>query len=355
MNQKIGVVKKYLKRKKINIVMELIVKDYNKSNFYIALIFDVKIEKFKVLFIPLDILEIKNIDRYVCYQFIHIPLVHYILETIKDSKKIYEKKAVRDKVNSNIESYYIEINTHVGGEDYTFTATQYIPKEWIFMFEIIVILFEHVPNIVSELCQELLAAMNDSADVIEYKTSVNLDLFHDNLDVIFTKSSISKGTELYQNGQVKFIEKVNGKYFAIVREHIVIVEYNENKKILNLSCDFSCHIHGRHIYAVVLAILNHVEIPFYKLMVVDHPEEFLEDSVIAKYYLCYGLDGNQLKVIHGSEEKLLSISMVQDGLIKITCDPENKLEKKIIMQLAKTCSESEIANITKQIRGTIPR
>ena len=45
-------VSKYLKKKKESVVVDLYIRDYNKTNFYIALVYNAKIEKFKVLFIP---------------------------------------------------------------------------------------------------------------------------------------------------------------------------------------------------------------------------------------------------------------------------------------------------------------
>ena len=74
MDNSILVIQKYLKKKKERVLLDLYIRDYNKSNFYIALVFNKRIEKFKVLFVPLDVCENKYIDDYVCYQFIDIIL-----------------------------------------------------------------------------------------------------------------------------------------------------------------------------------------------------------------------------------------------------------------------------------------
>ena len=48
------VIKNYLRKKRESVIIDLIIRDYNKSNFYIALVFNSRIEKFKVLYIPLE-------------------------------------------------------------------------------------------------------------------------------------------------------------------------------------------------------------------------------------------------------------------------------------------------------------
>lgn len=351
--KKLLLVRKYLGKKKEKIVIELIIKNYNQTNFYLALIFNSKIEKFKVLFIPLDIMD-SNVNDYACYQFINISMVNYILDIISNSKDLYISDKSRDKTNKNIDSYYVEINTHVGGEDYKFKTTQYIPKEWMFMYEVIVLLFEHAPNIVSELSMELLAVLNNSAERIEYKASFVFDLFNGDFDTLFTESSIVDGGKIYEDGEVEFLEFVNGKYFAIVRGHIVIIEYNENKTILNLYCDCSCCVCGSHIYAALKAIVNDEKYDFFKIVVAENSNDFVENSGSFKYYLCYGLTNDCFRVIHGTEERLLPLSMVYDGLIKICYDPDLMLEKKVRKQLNEIYKPDEVNKIMSNIRGKFP-
>ncbi len=350
MNEKFGEVRKYLKKRKEQVILELIIRDYDKSNFYIALVFNTKIEKFKVLFIPFDVVDKRNLDEYVCYQFIHVSLVNYILQTFRHSRKIYLDDNFRDHLNRNISNYYIELHTYIDGEDYTFVTTQYIPKEWIFLFEVIVILFEHVPNIMGELCKTILMPFDDSADIIEYKTSFNFNLFEDDLTQIFSPSVVFMGEELYSKHNVLFLEKVNGKYFAIVHGHIVVVEYNEDKKVLNSYCDCSSPGYDAHIYAVIRGILDQQFRPFYKLMVVDDKDDFSLPNVIARYYLCYGMENDALLVIHGSKKKYLPLSMLLEGLIKVISDPNRELEKQIRKQLSKKLSKEELEEILLYIR-----
>ena len=81
--KKINLIKKMLKKKKELPIIELKIKDYNNSNFYLSLLYNQRIEKFKVLYIPLDVVEDTKIEEYCCYQFMEVKSVIYIMEEIK--------------------------------------------------------------------------------------------------------------------------------------------------------------------------------------------------------------------------------------------------------------------------------
>lgn len=308
---------KYLKKRKESIIVDLIIKDYNKSNFYIALVFNFKIEKFKVLFIPLDVVD-NNIAEYVCYQFINITLVNYILETIHNAKDRYKESNVRDKTNKNISTYYIEINTHIGNDDYTFKTTKYIPKEWIYFYEVILILFEHIPTVMNGLCCEILSVLDNKEDMIEYQKSLDFDIFKDDIEKEFGSFKLL---------DVSYLEKINGLYFAIVDNELVIAQYVNEKKILNLYCtNKDCN---KYFYSFLIAVRINGFKKFYKLMVVEDIKDFDESSTLAKYYLCYGVRNDCFKIIEGSECSLLPISKYREGLVKIIGDNNENLKKLI--------------------------
>ena len=298
MDNSVLVIQKYLKKKKERVLLDLYIRDYNKSNFYIALVFNKRIEKFKVLFVPLDVCENKYIDDYVCYQFIDISSVNYILNTI----------------NKYINSYYIEINTHINKRDYKFVTTRYIPSEWLFMFDVIVTLFERIPSFMNELCREILAVFSNSNEAIDYKYSIDFDLVNDDFSTLLFDTS-----EVHE---VLFLEFIGGKYFAIVNNVLVVVEYNP-RKILNLYCSSD---DDSYIYSVLVAIRNKSYKKFYKLMVVDDKHDF--EVGVAEYYLCYGLEKDKFLIISGDKLETLDKRLYEDGLIKIL-DSDLELDEKL--------------------------
>lgn len=314
MDNSILVIQKNLKKKKERVLLDLYIKDYNKSNFYIALVFNKKIEKFKVLFIPLDVCENKYIEDYMCYQFIDISSVNYILNTINDNDKLIRNDIFRNKINKYINSYYIEINTHINKRDYKFVTTRYIPSEWLFMFDVIVTLFERIPSFMNELCREILAVFSNSNEAIDYKYSIDFDLVNDDFSTLLFDTS-----EVYE---VLFLEFIGGKYFAIVNNVLVVVEYNP-RKILNLYCSSD---DDSYIYSVLVAIRNKSYKKFYKLMVVDDKHDF--EVGVAEYYLCYGLENDKFLIISGDKLETLDKRLYEDGLIKIL-DSDLELDEKL--------------------------
>lgn len=314
MDNSILVIQKYLKKKKERVLLDLYIRDYNKSNFYIALVFNKRIEKFKVLFVPLDVCENKYIEDYICYQFIDISSVNYILNTINDNDKLIRNDIFRNKINKYINSYYIEINTHINKRDYKFVTTRYIPSEWLFMFDVIVTLFERIPSFMNELCREILAVFSNSNEAIDYKYSIDFDLVNDDFSTLLFDTS-----EVHE---VLFLEFIGGKYFAIVNNVLVVVEYNP-RKILNLYCSSD---DDSYIYSVLVAIRNKSYKKFYKLMVVDDKHDF--EVGVAEYYLCYGLEKDKFLIISGDKLGTLDKSLYEDGLIKIL-DSDLELDEKL--------------------------
>lgn len=314
MDNSILVIQKYLKKKKERVLLDLYIRDYNKSNFYIALVFNKRIEKFKVLFVPLDVCENKYIEDYICYQFIDISSVNYILNTINDNDKLIRNDIFRNKINKYINSYYIEINTHINKRDYKFVTTRYIPSEWLFMFDVIVTLFERIPSFMNELCREILAVFSNSNEAIDYKYSIDFDLVNDDFSTLLFDTS-----EVHE---VLFLEFIGGKYFAIVDNVLVVVEYNP-RKILNLYCSSD---DDSYIYSVLVAIRNKSYKKFYKLMVVDDKHDF--EVGVAEYYLCYGLEKDKFLIISGDKLETLDKRLYEDGLIKIL-DSDLELDEKL--------------------------
>lgn len=314
MDNSILVIQKYLKKKKERVLLDLYIRDYNKSNFYIALVFNKRIEKFKVLFVPLDVCENKYIEDYICYQFIDISSVNYILNTINDNDKLIRNDIFRNKINKYINSYYIEINTHINKRDYKFVTTRYIPSEWLFMFDVIVTLFERIPSFMNELCREILAVFSNSNEAIDYKYSIDFDLVNDDFSTLLFDTS-----EVHE---VLFLEFIGGKYFAIVNNVLVVVEYNP-RKILNLYCSSD---DDSYIYSVLVAIRNKSYKKFYKLMVVDDKHDF--EVGVAEYYLCYGLEKDKFLIVSGDKLETLDKRLYEDGLIKIL-DSDLELDEKL--------------------------
>lgn len=304
-------IKLSIKKNRENVLLDLYLRDYDASNFYFALVFSKKINKFKVLFVPIDaVYDGGNISDYFCYQFIFIDVVNYLVNKILKNE-ININDTINNK-NSTMDSYYIEINTYVSKTSHKYMFSQYIDKEYLFLFDIITTLFEYLPNIVNELCGKLLMDFNERIDVIRYTDSVNFDLYNSELKLLFNKDKYK-----YDYNNIIFLEEFNNKWYAYINEKIIIVEYLRGRKILNISCP-GLDIYSDEVYIVLEAIKDYKVKEFYHLeIVLDN--EFLDIGT----YLCYGVDNNNFKIISKNVDKL-NFSLIAEKVIKINYDAAMK-------------------------------
>lgn len=309
------ILQKYLKKKKEKALIQLIITNYNKSNFYFAILYNMKIEAFKVLFLPLDIVDFKQLDEYVCYQFINYSTVNYLLDRLNDDRKLFESESVRIKNDSKISNYRIKINLDLNGQNYEFKTTRYIPKEWLYLFDVVVTLFEHSPHIVSELCEDILLLFRKESAFIPFQESFEFKLLRDDLMVLDKRIN---GKNIGYD-KISFLEKVDDKYFSIIDNNLVIIEYN-SCDIINTYCDTDSY--NDYVYTVICAIRDDICKKFSKITITDKNKKKIQ------YYLCYGLGGTNLKVIHGYSQKLISLDKYKKGCIKFLED-DSKIEKEI--------------------------
>lgn len=308
-------VEKYLKRKRESVLVDLWINNYSKNNLYLAIVYNSKIDMYKVLYIPLDLIDAGKIDDYACYQFIDMISVNYILESLKDAEDKYKDVIFRNRVNKLIDNYAVEININVGGNKYQFQTTRFIPKEWIFMFDLIVTIFSYAPNIINWLCEDLLTLFKNESEDILYQQSFEFDILRDDDKLLNEKF----GEDILDFKNISYLEKINNKYFSIISEYVVIVEYEAG--IINTYCE--CNDYNSYILTVIMAIRNNIERKFNKMMVVDKDKE---DK--ARCYLVYGLTDSGIKVIHGCSLEIIPYSSYYEGLIKFIEDVDG-LEEKI--------------------------
>lgn len=291
-------IKDCLKKKKESIVFDLYLKDYDKSNFYFALVFNHHIEAFKVLYVPLDMVHGKcSIEEYFCYQFIFLDAVNHLLQVIHDAEGSYQEEEFRKRKSSLLDSYYIEIHTHVANKDYQFTFTQYIDKEFSFLFDVIATLFEYLPNVVSELCHKLLLEFSEE-EIVHYTGSFDFDGDYQKL---FTKEVWDSS----QDVKVSFLEKMGNRYYAVVSNKLFVLDCFPQQRLLNISSGDLDSL-GVEVCAICRNIQEENYHSFYRLQVGD-------DS----YYLCYGIRNNQFDVIPVGYVSCIDVSLLSKKQIKI--------------------------------------
>ncbi len=324
MNNRINLgIDRYLKKKKEDAVVELEIIDYNKMNFYIGLLYNRKINEYKILYIPIDMITSKKIDEYACYQFIDELVVNYILGIFKDYEYLYRDLNFRDRKNEALDNFQIQLNINYQGMNYQLRATEFIPKDWLFMFDIIVTMFEYVPHIVSGFCEDILTLFKDESSYVPYQESFDLQLLRDDDKVI---DKFIKG-KMLDFDRISYLEEVDGKYFAIIDNHLVIINYNK-AGVVRTYCD--SNEYNDYIYTIIQAIRREIIKKFSRLMVFENKEK---DK--AKYYLCYGVDLEGFKVISGITEERLPIQLYKQNNLKIIYDRNDEIKEELANLLNK--------------------
>ena len=135
------------------------------------------------------------------------------MKEIHDNEELIENSIQNQ---STLYSYYIEINTHIASKDYCFKYSQYIPTTLPFFFNIIVLLFEHLPNIVSELCNKILYLFQNPNDAIIYNGSYSFDLYKDSFLDLFTEEIVNNCKYLLKD--VSFLERVGNNIRELVND-----------------------------------------------------------------------------------------------------------------------------------------
>ena len=258
-----------LKKKKEDIVLDLLIKDYEHCNYYIALVFNKKINKFRILFVPIDLID-KNdkVFDYFCYQFIYLNQVEYILKIMNENEEYYKDININKKT-INFDSYYIELNYYNCTNDrYSFKFSQFIDKEFLFLFDVIAVIFEYLPNIVSELCIKLLQDFDDNNISIKYNYCFDLDIYNDSYKRYFNYND-------YNYNNIDFIERVGNRFYVIYNGSLIVVDYIRGKGIVNICSNYMQF--GIEHFNVLNAIKDGFVKEFYKVIINDY------------IYLCYGV------------------------------------------------------------------
>ena len=264
-----------------DIIFELIIKEYDKSNFFIALVFNKNIEKFKILFVPVDAIEKKkSVEEYFCYQFVFMNIVNHLLKLISDFQE-NSSKSNYDFSNKASE-YYIEFNTYKPLNKSSFKFRQYINPEFNFFFDLIVTLFEHTPNIMNDLQRDILAQFSTKYELLKYNKTISFRIKTDDLNTIFNCSHFK-----FENIDIKFLQKIGDKYYAIVldnKNYYNKVLIDSSRGMLRIYSD-KLEPLGEEVYLLMTKIRESYEKKFYKLEYIDNDEVY--------HLLCYGYNNIQ--------------------------------------------------------------
>lgn len=165
--------------------------------------------------------------------------------------------------------------------------------------------FEYLPSILTPFKLEILSIFYGINWRYEYKKSFEFDLLKDNIDDLFEERIVERGKKYLKNNKVLFLEKIDNRYFSVVngsseKKYVVIIEYDEENKKLELFCDCPCEFYCKHIYAVFSCIKEKYENRFFKIMYKNPNVDLYERIMNFDYLLCTGIVENNFEIINSN-------------------------------------------------------
>ena len=298
---KISLIKKYYKRDAIFLELKLI--NYEGYNLYMILSESKKYNSYRLSWFDLDEIKDKHIEKYICCEYIHSDIIDFIKNDYAkyDVSIDYNDEFLTDKdtviFNANIKTKKSSaINV---------SFKKYLPKDLSILADLIIFVFKNMPRKYEGFMYELLAKLTGSTEKYEYKEEFDFDLFNDDIDKLFRYQIAGRGKKYYEEDKVKFLEKIDDRYFAIVEgteKYIVIVKYDEKEKKTQVYCSCPCEFYCKHIYAVILAIRDNNFKRFYKIMYKNPNKNLLERIMDFEYFLCLGVVEQNFEIINNYGE-----------------------------------------------------
>lgn len=309
-------INRFLLKKGHEIVMSVFLDGYNGNHIYIRVDYVPKIGVYKVVWFDLNFIDEKHLDRYVNMQmmtkFMAERLVSIMLHSKYESGRFEKQGIIGDRV---------EVLSYVKQDRYEFVYDRFLPKEWEFLIDPLVIIFSYLPKGMECMLDESFASFDGLEEKYNLSKPFEFDLMNGVLSTIYKKSVIEHAEVLVEDEMISFLECINDKYIAIVegkKPTAVSISVIDDKYIrLRCSCasDKACY----HTAAVILAIRKKLKLnSFYKVKLIknDEDETLLDKITNSSYFLCFGI----------TEDRLLIVSELGVIFEEPICNKEGKVQ-----------------------------
>ncbi len=322
-------INEHLSKKGHELVMSIFLNNFNGNDIYIRFDFIRKLSIYKIVWIDLNFFNEKEMESYISSQMVTKFLSLKIMERISSITHQGGYEEIENIIGDRV-----EILTYLPNNQKEFVFDRFLPIEWKFLIDPLAMVFSYLPRSMEVFLNEIFAKFDGTEERYNYTKPIKFDLFKDDMDSKFKKHVITRGNKLYEDGAVKFLEKFEDKYYAIVEENektnLVILREMDKEYVLmycNCPCDFYC----KHIYAALLALRNKKFNNFYKVKYTGREETILEMVTITNFHLCYGIDRDRILLI-SSDGSFYPANLIQKGKVVfevIEDDDDCTLSKKI--------------------------
>lgn len=310
--KKIDLIRKYFRKDKM--FLELILFNYSGYYIYVRIDYLKKTKSYKLSWFDLDKVLDNNIDKYSSFEYMEDNIINDIsfifnnydcdLEekrSLNDEDLVTLKANIKTKVNKMID---VEFN-------------RYLPRDLRVLDSLFIIIFRYLPKRLDSFLEEIFASIYNNS-TYDYRREIDLDLFNDDIDDIFSYNITKRGLDYYENDKVLYLEKVDDRYFGVVlgnEKYVTVIRYNEEKKKLSVYCSCPCDFYCKHIYAVILSIRNNELKRFCKVMFKDKSKNLLERMLDYDYFLCLDVvDDKYLEIINNKGDIELAPIFDSEGM-----------------------------------------
>ena len=323
-------INKYLYKKGHELVMSIFFDEYNGNQIYVRVDYVPKLSVYKVVWADLKFMDEKDIGNYLNIQMMTKFMADRLIETMIHSEYesgIFEKKGIiGDRVE--IISYFKE-------DRYDFVFDRFLPLEYKFLIDPLVIIFSYLPKGMECILNEIFGKFDGLEEMYDLAKPFKFKLRKDKLEKIFKKPVLEYGQVIMDEGRISYLEKIKDRYIAIVegkKPHALFVKEMEDGYIrMSCSCDEknACH----HMAAVMLAIRCNKKInKFYKVQLIDDGNDNLFDKLTnAAIFLCFGIVEDRLLIV-SENGVIFEEPICKDGIVRFEVledDDEMSLSKVI--------------------------
>ena len=325
--EKMTLIKKYLKRNKMNPIFDIYLENIDKVTMYITLSYQLKDNTYRVSWIDLTAMENKHVEYWFNSNLIFPDKAEKFKTIIASNAKCIEYND-EDNIDSKVimDSYITNYEPNVR----TFEFKRYIPKCWSFLSDAIFILFDNMPR----FCFSFYQIMMEKLVRPEVNYIFNYDIKRDDVDQLFNTDVKKLGNKIYNSDFVFKLEKLNNTYYGIIKEdkeYLTEIVYNNDVKEMQMFCTCGCKSFCKHLYATVLAIKDNKEKIYYKIAYKDDSKTLLDRIRNFEYFLCLGISEDYFIVIQ--KESLVALPILdkehKSNWQIIEDDKEKNLEKKL--------------------------
>lgn len=319
----------YLVKRGHELVASIYLNEYNGNNIYIRFDYIRKLSIYKIVWVDLNFFDEKDVGTYINIQMVTKFLAIRIMETFAAITK-----DGGCELDDTIRGDRVEILTYFAGAQKEFIFDRFMPIEWSFLIDPLALVFSYLPRSMEVFLNEILARFDGRVEYYNYLKPVKFNLLKDDMDHLFKKHVITRGKNLYEDGLVKFLEKFEDSYYAVVEsdneKHLVTLK-SVDEDYVKMTCNCKCDFYCKHIYAAILALRDKKFNNFYKVKYKGREESLLEMITEGHFHLSCGFDDDRILLV-STEGNIMPADIVQNGKVVFEVledDDDCSLSKKI--------------------------